>query len=119
MYRNAEKKLNFTPRMQVVEKDIRARLRLRNDRELTYIEPIPLDGRNPFADVFEEMPEAPYVIALAHAIVRSWLDMPCVIYPQEAVVGITRPTYPIIEHFSWGILLNDYILETDGSLIIP
>lgn len=103
MYRDTESKLQFTPRMQVVEKDIRARLRLRNDRELTYIEPIALDGRNPFADVFEEMPDAPYVIALAHAIVRSWLDMPCLIYPQEAVVGITRPTYPIIEHFSWGI----------------
>ena len=115
MYRDTNQKLEFTPRMQTVQADIRSRLRLRDDREKTYIDPIPLSGRNPFADVFEEMPNAPYVIALANAIVRSWLDMPCVIYPQEAVVGITRPTYPIIEHFSWGIqFFKEKLTEENG-----
>ncbi len=107
MYKNIDEKLQFTDRFKKVEKGVRARLRPRAPREFTTIDPIPTNGKNPFADVFEEMPDAPYVIALAHAIVRSWLDMPCVIYPHEAVVGITRPTYPIMEHFSWGIQFHD------------
>ena len=95
--------MKFTPRMQAVQADIKSRLRKRDLRENTFIDPIPLNGANPFADVFEEMPDAPYVIALAHSIVRSWLSMPPVIYADEVVVGITRPTYPLMEHFSWGI----------------
>ena len=107
MYQNIDEKLQFTDRFKKVEAGVRSRLRPRNPRESTLIDPIPTNGKNPFADVFEEMPDAPYVIALAHAIVRSWLDMPCVIYPHEAVVGITRPTYPIMEHFSWGIQFQE------------
>lgn len=107
MYKMIEEKFPLSPRMKAVEGDIRKRLCPRDLREGTHINPIPTAGRNPFADVFEEMPDAPYVIALAHAIVRSWLSMPCVIYPHEAVVGITRPTYPIMEHFSWGINFHE------------
>jgi len=106
MYRDAENKLVFSPRLRAVEKAIRPRLRRWKLRENTLVDPVPLEGRNPFADVFEEMPDAPYVIALAHAIVRSWLVTPCVIYPNEAVVGITRPTYPLMEHFSWGVKIR-------------
>ncbi|MBQ9757332.1 MAG: hypothetical protein IJW15_02800 [Clostridia bacterium] len=115
MYKNIDKKLQFTDRFKKVEEGVRARLRPRNPREFTLIDPIPTEGKNPFADVFEEMPDAPYVIALAHAIVRSWLDMPCVIYPHEAVVGITRPSYPIIEHFSCGIEFYDSGLNAPYS----
>ncbi|MBQ7379028.1 MAG: hypothetical protein IJW70_05035 [Clostridia bacterium] len=107
---NIHDKLIFTDRMAHVHADILPRLRHRDAREGTFIDPVPPVG-NPFADVFEEMPDAPYVIALAHAIVRSWLDTPCVIYPHEAVVGITRPTYPILEHFSWGIQFHDHIYD--------
>lgn len=107
----AHEKLIFTDRMAAVKADIHPRLRLRNAREDTFIEPIPRDGRDPFADVFEEMPDTPYVITLAHAIVRSWLTLPCVIYPHEAVVGITRPIYPVMEHFSWGIRFLDHPLH--------
>ncbi len=113
MYRNIEDKLQFTDRFKKVEAGVRARLRLRDPREFTLIDPIPTNGKNPFADVFEEMPDAPYVIALAHAIVRSWLDMPCVIYPHEAVVGITRPTYPLMEHFSWGVQFHDDKIDAE------
>ena len=113
MYKNINDKLEFTDRFKRVEAGVRARLRPRDPREFTLIEPIPTNGKNPFADVFEQMPDAPYVIALAHAIVRSWLDMPCVIYPDEAVVGITRPTYPIMEHFSWGITFYDDKIDAE------
>jgi len=111
MYKNIDEKLQFTDRLKAVEKDIRARLKPQGVREGTHIEPIPTNGMNPFADVFEEMPDAPYVITLAHAIVRSWLCMPCVIYPNEAVVGITRASFPIMEHFSWGIEVYDWLVE--------
>ena len=60
MYRNADQKLEFTPRIRAVEQAIRPRLREWKPRENTLIDPVPLEGRNPFADVFEEMPDAPY-----------------------------------------------------------
>lgn len=110
---NVREKLTFTERMERVHTDILSRLRPRDAREFTYIDPVPPVG-NPFADVFEQMSDAPYVIALAHAIVRSWLETPCVIYPHEAVVGITRPTYPVLEHFSWGIQFHDHIYMQYG-----
>jgi hypothetical protein len=103
MYKNVFEKLVFTNRMKSVERGIRKRLRPRDFREVTLIDPVSANGKNPFADVFEEMQTAPYVIKLANAIVRSWLETPLVIYKDEAIVGITRPTYPIMEHFSWGI----------------
>ncbi len=115
MFKNIDEKLQFTDRIKKVESGVRARLRPRDPREFTLIDPIPTNGMNPFADVFEEMPDAPYVIALAHSIVRSWLCMPCVIYPHEAIVGITRPTYPLMEHFSWGIEVHkDAIAKERG-----
>ena len=108
-------KLEFSPRVLAVQADIKGRLRKRDDRENTYIDPIPLNGADPFADVFAENPDAPYVICLAKAIVRSWLCMPPVIYKDEVLVGITRPTYPLMEHFSWGIQFHlDKVTEENG-----
>lgn len=106
-YRSTEERLQFTARMMRVKEDIHPRLRCRNAREDSRIEPVPHHGRNPFADEFEEHPDAPYVINLANGIVRSWLVTEMKIYPHEAIVGVLRPTYPIIEHFSWGLRVYD------------
>ena len=110
-------KLVFTNRMKEVEKGIRKRLRPRDFREMTLIDPVSTNGNNPFADVFEEMPNSPYVIKLANSIVRSWLETPLVIYPHEAVVGITRPTYPIMEHFSWGITFHEDKIDSEHGFL--
>ncbi len=122
-YAMLDEALKFTERMELVQADIKTRLQPKDMREETYIQPITTDGRNPFADAFEEDPKAPYVIALAKSIVRSWLDTPCLIYKNEAVVGITRPLYPLMEHFSWGILVHQWAVdignypETEGERI--
>ncbi len=103
-YRNTEEKLEFTPRMALVKENILTRLKPYGSREGTDTSPAPYDnGLNPFVDVFEERPGEPLVTTLAHAIVRSWMVTPVMIFPHEAVVGITRPFYPVTEHFSWGI----------------
>ena len=76
-----------------------------------------LDGKTPFCDVFEEMADEPYLIKLAHAIVRSWLVTEPKIYPGEAVVGVTRPRREANEHFSWGIvgqIWSDEIKNSDA-----
>lgn len=106
-YRCTEEKLVFTDRMLRVKNDIHPRLRCRNDREHSMIEPVATHGRNPFVDEFEEHPDAPYVINLANGIVRSWLVTEMVIYPHEAIVGILRPSYPVIEHFHIGLILRN------------
>jgi len=103
-YRSTEERLAFTDRMQLVKNDIHTRLKCRNDREGTQIEPVSTHGLNPFADEFEEHTDAPYVINLANGIVRSWLVTEMKIYPHEAVVGIVRPTYPVYEHFHIGLV---------------
>lgn len=113
-YTMIDEKLQFTERTKLIKENILTRLRPRNDREGTHIEPIPSGNRNPFADVFEANPDAPYVINLANSIVKSWIDTPCLIYPHESVVGITRPTYPISEHFSWGICFDDWCIDEKG-----
>ena len=113
-YRSVEQPIPFSERVEAIRQNILPRLRKRNQREGTHIEPIDSGNRNPMADAFEEMPDAPYVIALAHGIVRTWLDTPCLIYPHEAVVAITRPVYPIMEHFSFGIEFEDWVYDQKG-----
>lgn len=103
-YRSTEERLVFTARMQQVKADIHPRLKCRNDREDSHIEPVPTHGLNPFVDEFEAHPDTPYILNLANAIVRSWLVTEMVIYPHEAIVGILRPSYPVMEHFHWGII---------------
>lgn len=106
-YRSTEEQLVLSERMQLVKEGIYPRLRCRKDREHSRIEPVSTHGLNPFVDEFEEHPDAPYVINLANGIVRSWLVTEKVIYPHEAVVGILRPTYPVMEHFHIGLVLRD------------
>ena len=103
-YRSTEERLIFNDRMQRVKEGIHPRLRCRNDREDSHIEQVSTHGLNPFVDEFEEHPDTPYVINLANAIVRSWLVTEKLIYPHEAIVGILRPSYPVMEHFHWGII---------------
>lgn len=110
-YRSTEESLILSPRMESVHSDVLTRLKPRNIREGTGTAECGADGKNPFLDVFMENPKAPYVINLANAIVRSWMVTPMIIHKDEAVVGVTRPSYPLMEHFSWGITgCGDYVV---------
>ena len=110
-YTSTTEQLVLSERMERVYKDILPRLHNWEAREGTKCSELSPDGKNPFLDVFMENPDTPYVINLANAIVRSWLVTPVVIHRDEAVVGITRPLYPFMEHFSWGIQRHNYIAE--------
>ena len=110
-YTMIDEKMELTERMKAVKANIHTRLRKRGQREGTHLEIISSDHRDPFTDVFEANPDAPYVINLAKSIVKSWVDMPCVIYPHEAIVGITRPITPVMEHFKWGIVFEDWVYK--------
>ncbi|MBQ8407894.1 MAG: hypothetical protein IJY39_03430 [Clostridia bacterium] len=114
-YKSTDSKMVFSPRMQRVREDILARLQPNRTREGTYTCPVEAEMLTPFTDEFREHPERPYVINLANGIVRSWTVSPCVILRGEAIVGITRPIYPVLEHFSWGLLSVDSLKE-DPSL---
>ncbi|MBR5868864.1 MAG: hypothetical protein IKZ21_05410, partial [Clostridia bacterium] len=117
-YRSTREKFVFSPRMEAVHRDIRKRLKPNRQREDTKTSPVSTGGRDPFRDVFCEMADEPYVIKEATAIVRSWMVTPMVIFENEALVGITRPAYPNMEHFHWGILtsgLREEIAGADGE----
>lgn len=105
-YRSYTEKLIPSERMERVHADVQIRLKNRDDREGTNTAEMGTDGKNPFLDVFMERPNDSYVICLAHAIVRSWMVTPMLIHHDEAVVGTTRPMYPYMEHFFWGIEQN-------------
>ncbi|MBR6735663.1 MAG: pyruvate formate lyase family protein, partial [Oscillospiraceae bacterium] len=105
-YKNPDIRLEFTERMKKVKENIHSRLRRRDERECCWLNTVSNHGMNPFADVFEENPDEAYVINLANAIVRSWLVTEKVIYPHETIVGIVRPNYPAMEHFSSGIVIQ-------------
>ena len=107
-YTSISEKLILSQRMERVHTDILPRIQKWEQRELTKCSEIDAADKNPFLDVFLEDPDKPYVINLANAIVRSWLVTPVVIHRGEALVGITRPIYPFMEHFSWGIVRYDY-----------
>ena len=102
-YSNPKEKFEFSERMSKVHVEILPRVHHFHTREDTFTSPADAGDKNPFVDVFAEMPDAPYIIALAHAIVRSWMVTPFMIFKDEAIVGITRPTYPVYEHFSEGL----------------
>lgn len=103
-YSDTKYHLPLSERMERVKAQILPRLKPNRLREDTCTCPVPTDPTlNPFAEVFLANPDAPYVINLANAIVRSWEVTPCVIFPDEIIVGITRPFYTPHEHFSWGI----------------
>lgn len=117
-YTSLDEIIHFSDRMESVMTDVKARLLPNRVREMTSTGPRDELGLNPFADVFESMPDDPYEICLAHAIVRSWTVSPVIIYPGEALVGINRPQYPASEHFSWGISTHDKLFaqpQFDGK----
>ena len=103
-YTSVSEKLVLSDRMEKVYADVLPRIQKWEMRESTRCSEVEHGGRDPFLDVFMEAPDAPYVINLAKAIVRSWQVTPVVIHKDEALVGITRPNYPFMEHFSWGIV---------------
>lgn len=110
-YQSISEKLIFSPRMAKVKEGIHTRLKPNRLREDTRTCPVAVEEMNPFVDEFTEHPDTPYVINLANGIVRSWMVTPCVIFPHEAIVGITRPRFPVIEHFSWGLQNVDSVQE--------
>jgi len=110
-FKSTEEKLAFSERIQKTYEEVLPRLKSNRTREGTNTSPVDTNGRDPFSEVFIEMPEASHVIAHATAIVRSWMITPKLIFKNEAVVGITRPDYPIIEHFSWGIQNSGHIVR--------
>lgn len=113
-YRSTKERLCFSDRMERVREDILKRLQRYELREGTRTCPIKMDPMpDPFTDTFEENPNTPYVINLANGIVRSWMAVPLVIFPCEAVVGITRPWYPVMEHFSIGLQGAVSVLERE------
>lgn len=107
-YTSVSEKMVLSERMERVYTGILPRIQKWENRESTHCSELDHGGKNPFLDVFLENPHAPYVINLANAIVRSWLITPVVIHRDEALVGITRPDYPFMEHFSWGIYHHEY-----------
>lgn len=109
-YTYIDKKFEFSPESAKVYDALRHRIHGWDDREETWTGP-KFDGKTPFLDVFEEMPDAPYSEALANAIVRSWLTSEITVLPYEVIVGNYRPRRRLAEHFAWGI--NDY---RDGLL---
>nr|WP_296487047.1 pyruvate formate lyase family protein [uncultured Acetatifactor sp.] len=111
-YTSTEERIVLSSRMAAVKKEISQRLQIFTYREKTWCCPVEVDNlTNPFLAEFTEHPDAPYVINLANSIVRSWMETPFVIFENEAVVGITRPQYAMIEHFSLGIRGAESVLE--------
>ncbi|MBQ6551161.1 MAG: hypothetical protein IJL78_07125 [Lachnospiraceae bacterium] len=106
-YTGIDEKITLSPRMEKVLASIRARVKGYYDLEDTHSSQIAAGSRNPIYDEFREHPDTCYVINLANGIVRSWMETPVMIYPDEAVSGITRPIYPVMEHFSWGLQINE------------
>ena len=110
-YSSTREKLCFSPRMQPVYAALRARLLPYARREGTATSPAPAGGKNPFLEVFSQAGEEPYEITLARAIVRSFEATPEILYPGEVLLGVPRPVFPLMEHFSWGIVRHDDVLD--------
>ncbi len=122
-YRSTNEKLVFSLRMVKVKENILTRLKPYEIREGTKTSPAKAEGKNPFVDVFRNNPHVPYIINLANAITLSWMETPFMIFPNEAIVGITRPCFPVYEHFSWGLVgvesvLNDKSMQKEEAEIL-
>jgi len=113
-YTYLDKKYVPSPEMQRVIDELEPRLFPRDSREGTFTGG-PYDGKEPFLDVFEEMPDAPYAVALATAIVRSWTESRIAVLPGEILVGTARPNRRFVEHFSFGIQNNEWCVEGDPA----
>ena len=102
-YAYTDKLFELTGRMDKVRRDVEARMRPWGARESTHTGYPVYDKKEPFLDAFEQFADAPYPIALAEGIVRSWLETKPVIYDTELLVGVNRPQRRFYEHFSWGL----------------
>ncbi len=111
-YTYLDKKYAFSPSVQAVLDVIGLTMLGWDDREATYTGP-EYDRKTPFLDVFEEMPDAPYSEALAHAIVKSWNDGEIFVLPNELIVGNVRPKRHLFEHFAHGIVYEGGLLDED------
>ncbi len=109
-YRSTEEMLNFSPALSVLSESVVARLKPQAVREGTGTGPEP-DGKLPFLEAFERMPDASYAECLAQGIVDSWLTAPVVIYDEDLLVGVPRPHRPLVEHFSSGIQYHTWVLD--------
>jgi formate C-acetyltransferase len=109
-YRDENTRFVFPPDAARYCAEMEKRLKPQGVREGTHTGPEP-DGKTPFLDAFESMPEEAYPVVLAHAIVNSWLESPVVIRPRERIVGVPRPDRPLVEHFSYGIQRADHMLD--------
>ncbi len=114
-WRNADEKLMMSERLEALGRTVRARLKGFDAEENTKTGP-PANGEEPFLDVFEEMPDAPYAHCLAHAIVRSWLTAPVVVYDEDILLGVPRPEMIVHEHFSWGLWYNRHLFGKEPFL---
>ena len=102
-YAYTDKLFELTDRMDKVRRDVEARMHPWGARESTHTGDPVYDKKEPFLDAFEQLADAPYPIALAEGIVRSWLETKPVIYDTELIVGVNRPQRRFYEHFSWGL----------------
>ncbi len=109
-YTSAEECITFSPFIEALREATFARARPNRVREMTYTGPAP-DGKTPFLNAFERMPDAPYAICLAQGIVDSWLESPVIIYPTDLLVGNARPMRLLFEHFSWGIQYHEELFD--------
>lgn len=104
---------SFSPNMQRVYDDLKARVKPHGSRESTVTGPDKLNGTTPFIDAFEQYDV--YELALAHGIVNSWLYQEPVIHPGDMIVGVPRPWLPIKEHFSYGLQVNRGTFEENEA----
>ncbi len=109
-YADTEEMLSVSPLISDLAQCVRGRLKGYRLEERTHTGPEPV-GNEPFLSVFEERPNDPYAICLAHAIVRSWLEAPVVIYDEDLIVGVPRPRMVLGEHFSRGIKYAGDLLQ--------
>jgi len=110
-YKSLDELLSFSPCMETLMAEVKARLLPNRVRETTATGPRDEKGLNPFADIFESMPDEPFAICLANAVVYSWKVSPILIFPHEALVGVPRPAYPAYEHFHWGVCTNEKVFD--------
>ena len=101
-YTYLDHKFEFSPTAKKALEDSLQFFHGWDDREETFTGP-EFDGKTPFLDVFEEMPDEPYSECFAHAIVRSWITSEITVRPYEVIVGNYRPRRRFADHYSFGI----------------
>ena len=102
----------FSPVCQKIYDRVCKRVRPNREREGTWTN-MHLDGKTPFLDTFDSNPDEAYVTVLAKAIVASWLETEPEIDEGDLIVGVTRPRRLCNEHFSYGIHINDWMLDEE------